>query len=61
MVELFDQALEQKIQQLRIRNILKVVGEFVDELQHPDEFCLTDKAIWWVEFQLRELHNQLPL
>ncbi len=65
MVELFDQALDQelelKIQQLRIRNILKIVAEFVDELKHPEEFGLSDKAIWWVEFQLRDLHNQLPL
>ena len=61
MVESFDQALELKIQQLIIRNILKVVAEFVDELKHPEEFGLSDKAIWWLEFQLRDLHNQLPL
>ena len=61
MVEPFDQALELKIQQLTIRNILKIVAEFVDELKHPEEFGLSDKAIWWLEFQLRDLHNQLPL
>ena len=61
MVESFDQALELKIQQLIIRNILKSVAEFVDELKQPEEFGLSDKAIWWLEFQLRDLHNQLPL
>lgn len=61
MVEPFDQALELKIQQLTIRNILKIVAEFVDELKHPEEFGLSNKAIWWLEFQLRDLHNQLPL
>ena len=61
MVEELDQALELKIQHLRIRNILEIVAEFVDELQQPEEFGLSEKAIWWLEFQLRDLHNQLPL
>ena len=61
MVEELDQELEQKIQQLTIRNILIEIGYLVDILQHPEVYGIGEKGIRNVELELQELHNQLPL